>query len=412
MTHRQQGFRWHPDAQLFAGAEPVPRSVSPPTPHFCAIHAANTADALPALGAALQSGRGFCLYEGIDPAGLASEPDQFITLSGGSSGQPKGILRRQSSWIDSFDTNRRLFGYTAQDRIAVLGRLSHSLALYGVLEALHLGLDAFALDPVPIRRQAALLAAERISILYATPTQLRMLVLGASDEPLPQIRLILCGGGALDDSTARTVQNLCPNAAIRVFYGAAETSFITISGSDTPLASVGQAYPGVTIQIRDETGRETTQIGEVWVRSPYLFERYALGHADDTQLRDGFLSVGEMGRLDCTGHLYLMGRKTRMLQIADQTVFPEEIEAQICAATPIAACAILPRPDPVRGHRLIAVLEGPANADLAAEVQRLCRERFGPLVAPKQILFHLALPLLASGKIDLPKLSKWVEDQA
>jgi long-chain acyl-CoA synthetase len=411
MTDNQQRFRWHPDAQLFAGALPVPRTGVRPASRFCAIDAITTADALTALGAALQSGSGFCLYEGIDPSGLSSEPDQFITLSGGSSGQPKGILRRQSSWIDSFDTNARLFGYTAQDRIAVLGRLSHSLALYGVLESLHLGLDAFALDAVPYRKQAAILAARDISILYATPTQLRLLALGTATEGLPHLRLILCGGGALDDSTAQSIQSLCPNAEIRVFYGAAETSFITLSGPDTPHGSVGQAYPEVTIQIRDPDGQKTTQIGDVWVRSPYLFDRYALGHANDTRLHSGFLSVGEMGRIDDDGNLFLLGRKTRMVQIADQTVFPEEIEAHVCASTAVAACAILPRPDPVRGQRLRAVIEGPADPDLAAQVQQICRDRFGPLIAPKQILFHPALPLLASGKIDLPQLAKWVEGQ-
>lgn len=411
MTDNQQRFCWHPDAQLFAGPDLVPRTGLAAAATFCAINATNSAKALPALAAALQGCSGFCLYEGIDPAGLGSEPHQFITLSGGSSGQPKGILRRQSSWITSFTTNARLFDYRTPDRIAVLGRLSHSLALYGVLEALHLGLDAFALDAVPFRQQVQILAAQAISILYATPTQLRLLALGAAPGGLPHVRLILCGGGALEDRTAQSIQNLCPNATIRVFYGAAETSFITLSGPDTPKASVGQAYPGVTIRICDETGRQTAQTGEVWVRSTYLFDRYVLGHADDTQRNDGFLSVGEIGHLDAAGNLHLLGRKTRMVQIADQNVFPEKIEAHICAAAAVASCAVVPRPDPVRGHRLVAVLEGTKDPELAANVQQDCRNTFGPLVAPKQILFHPALPLLASGKIDLPNLAKWVEDQ-
>lgn len=411
MTDKQHRFRWHPNARLFAGASQVPRPSRAAPSSFCAIGAANTADALPALGNALLSNAGFCLYEDIDPARLESEPDQFITLTGGSSGQPKGILRQQSSWIDSFDTNARLFDYTPQDRIAVLGRLSHSLALYSVLEALHLGLDAFALDVVPFRQQVHLLASQRVRILYATPTQLRLLALGNAAGELPDIRLILCGGGSLDQSTAQSIQDLCPNAETRVFYGAAETSFVTLSGPDTPPGSVGQAYPGVTIRICDQAGRPTAQDGEVWVRSPYLFDRYVLGHSDDTQLRDGFLSVGEIGRLDVAGNLFLMGRKTRMVQIADQAVFPEEIEAHICASCRVAACAVLPRTDPVRGQRLVAVIEGAADADFAARIQHQCRGTFGPLVAPKQILFHPRLPLLASGKIDLRKLEKWVEDQ-
>ena len=63
----------------------------------------------------------------------------FETLTSGSSGSPRRILRSMESWTRSFAVNSGLFGIGPGCRVAVLGDLVHSLALYGALEAVHLG---------------------------------------------------------------------------------------------------------------------------------------------------------------------------------------------------------------------------------------------------------------------------------
>ena len=61
-------------------------------------------------------------------------------------------------------------------RIAVLGRLIHSLSLYGAIEGLHLGAEVHLLDSLRPDRQRKALALRRITHLYATPAQLRLLL--------------------------------------------------------------------------------------------------------------------------------------------------------------------------------------------------------------------------------------------
>jgi long-chain acyl-CoA synthetase len=411
MAQQAQGFHWHPEAQLYAGhaaLAPQPRTAPQ---GFIAIPAQPTDHALQMLGQAMASGDSFCVHGGERPTGMAAQHPDFITLTGGSSGQPKAILRSQKSWVASFNINAALFEYHRADSIAVLGALSHSLALYGILEALHLGLNAHALDALSPTRQRQHLQAAKVSVLYATPTQLRLLGAGAKQQTLPDLRLVLCGGGALDANARAMVQALCPQAKIHVFYGAAETSFITLSGPDTPETSVGKPYPEVQLRILDPTGQATKGIGEVWVKSPYLFEHYMRGTSADTQWRDGFLSVGEMGQLDATGTLTLTGRKSRMISIADQNVYPEQIEAFITRLADNLPCAVLARPDPLRGHHLVAVVQAPADPDLGDQILRRCRAAFGALCAPKKLLFHPSLPLLGGGKVDLIQLAAWAEDQ-
>jgi long-chain acyl-CoA synthetase len=237
------------------------------------------------------------------------------------------------------------------------------------------------------------------------------LLLKSDTPPLPDLRLILCGGGALDITTEQTIRQQCPNAALHQFYGAAETSFITISDTQTPSGAQGRAYPGVDLQILDDAGQTTNGIGNVWVRSPYLFEGYLPPDTSGAQRHGGYVNVGELGRLDPQGNLYLTGRRSRQVRIADQNVSPEAIEVHLQRLSGVQVCAAIPMPDRLRGQRLIAILEGPKNPTLAHTIRQSCRATFGALATPARVLFIDALPLLPSGKPDLVALTKWAEDQ-
>ncbi|WPZ29265.1 AMP-binding protein [Sulfitobacter sp. OXR-159] len=407
---RAQGnFRWHQDARLFAGQSEVPRAPEGQRDSFRALPATPTFDALTALTTAISQQAPFCLSDRPLPDDIACPPGAFLTLTGGASGQPKAVRRSQTSWIASFDVNAYRFALSSGDSVAVLGHLSHSLSLYAVLEALHLGLDAHVLADQSPRRQSVCVAEAGATILYATPTQLRLLARGAA-APLPSLRLVLCGGGALDAATRAVVKGLCPEAAVPVFYGAAETSFITLADAHTPEGSVGRPYPGVNLRLLDRAGRPTSDVGEIWVRSPYLFDGYALGSSTDTRWQDGFVTVGEIGELDADGHLWIKGRRQRMVQIADQMVFPEAVETVIAAHTRLP-CAVLPREDALRGQHLVAVVETAAKELSAEEIIANCRAALGTLAAPRRVFFNSDLPLLPSGKIDLNALSNWLEGQ-
>ena len=375
MTDR---FRWHPQARLFAaGQELHPR---PATSDVVADSGEGLAQVI-----GLQA---FRLGAPEDPAPDAGPLPIFETLTSGSTGGARRIRRKQASWIASFEVNAR-FGIGPGARVAVLGRLVHSLALYGAVEALHLGAEVHLLHGQRPDRQRKALELKRISHLYATPAQLRLLVEGQGI--CPDLRLILVGGSKLQPALRSALRRMAPQAEVREFYGAAETSFVTMADAATPEGSVGRAYPGVEILL---------DAGEVWVKSPYLFEGYA-GAPGSARWRDGWLSVGEMGHME-DGFLFLHGRAGRMVTIADQNVFPEEIEAMIEAMPGIRRAAVLPVPDPARGHVLVAVLLGDRGAEAA--VMAALRAGLGPLKTPRSLLWIEDWPALPSGKTDLRAL--------
>jgi len=392
-----EGFRWHPSARLF---DAQGRRVRPVAAGAGAVIAPRPAGAVIAprpAGAALVQAMAAGVFRigGAGPAPVAG----FETLTSGSSGVPRRVARSAASWIASFAVNGERFGIGPAVVVGVPGGVEQSLALYAGIEALHLGADLHLLEGLRPDRQAAALAARRVAVLYASPAQLRPLV--EAGQVWAELRLVVVGGSKLDPLLRARLAKVAPEARLREFYGAAETSFIALTDDDSPPESVGRAYPGVEIDIRAG--------GRIWVRSPYLFSGYAGGCAGGDPgaavWDDGWLSVGEIGHL-AGGHLYLAGREGRMVTVADQNVFPEAVEALLLAQPGVRQAAVLPRPDAARGVVLVAVLQG--DAALEAAILRAVRADLGPLRAPKAVIWRQDWPLLPSGKTDLAALARAV----
>ncbi|MDG1736888.1 MAG: AMP-binding protein [Paracoccaceae bacterium] len=333
-------------------------------------------------------------------------------MTSGSSGAPKIIRRSHLSWIASFEINTELFNLSPEDTYAVLGSLEHSISLYGTLEAAHIGASLCLLAALRSDKQLKLLHQNRVSVLYATPTQLENLAAIASpDLQLKDVRCILIGGGAFSATLAEKCRDLFPFADLNPFYGASETSFITIANADSPQGSVGSAYPNVEISIRSESGQITNGTGEIWVKSPYLYAGYAEPVVSDTKQLNGFVTVGEYGYLDQAANLFVRGRKGRMVTVSDQNVYPDEIEQFLSVHYKAGPLAVVPVPDDKRGHRLAVIATDDARKASLEVALELCRKTYGAHSTPKYMYFAKDLPQLASGKLDYAKIDAWIKER-
>lgn len=366
-------FHWHPSARIFDRTTEVLRGSGVGRVPDARL---NERPAGQALAQALACGDRFRIGAVDQP--IAAGTGQFEALTGGSLGQPRRVLRRVGSWQASFAVNAGLFGIGPGVRVAVPGRLSHSLPLYAALEGMHLGAEVHLLDGMRPDRMGQAMADLGAAVVYATPSQIRQMI----GVAWPALRHIVLGGERLDATLLKALAMAAPGAGITEFYGAAETSFITMTDGMTPEGSVGRACPGVEIDLRD---------GVIWVRSPYL----ALG--------DDWVSVGEMGRLEA-GYLYLQGRAGRMVTIAGQNVFPEEIEAWLAGLPGVARVAVMAMPDAARGAVMMAAVQGDAAQEAA--IMAAARARLGTLVAPRRLVWLRDWPELPSGKTDLAALQR------
>ncbi|QFR34823.1 AMP-binding protein [Ancylobacter sp. TS-1] len=358
-----------------------------------ALAPALTLDAVPDVAAA--------------PLPLPPSPDApfYVGFTSGSTGTPKGYRRSHRSWIDSFAVSAAAFGLSEADVVLAPGGLAASLHLYGVVHALHIGATAVMMRQFHPRRALRLIERHGVTALYATPTQLQMLVEAAQGESFPSLRVLMISGAKWRPETRAATMALFPKAGIAEFYGASETSFITIAhpGEGVPAGSVGRAAPGVALRIRDANGRDLPagEAGAIWVGSTLLFDDYACGSAPETRREGGFLTIGDHGRLDEAGFLYLYGRERRMLVTSGLNVYPEEVETVLASLSGIEEAAVFGLPDPLRGVELVAVLRGPFDEPA---LRAACRALLPAAKIPRRFLALEDWPRTSGGKADLRAL--------
>lgn len=435
-----ESFAWHPGAEVFGrgfrldgvATDAGPHSPAHPPPSaevefIAAGSGRNPPETYLRMFAAIRRGAEFCVT-GERPKSAAapsanadsgiqrpsenkreeSEPGRlFQCETSGSTGVPRRIRRTHSSWIRSFRENARMLEFGASDEFAILGRLAHSLSLYGALEALFLGARLHDLSGLRPGAQLSGLSDSRATVLYATPTQLRVL-LDPLDQgrarPVSSMRKVMVGGSKLDPGLRAGCAGLFPGAELHEFYGTAETSFVAIGTGETPPESVGKAYPGVEIRIKRSAAAPADAPGEIQVRSPYVFIDYAESHSGSANRDGDWIATGETGWLDSEGNLFLAGRTDRMVQIADVNVHPERTELFLLAQEGVAEAAAIPVPDTKRGHCLMAFVRLRGDRRSRERLERACRAELGAPEAPRRIIPLSNWPLLPSGKTDYEAL--------
>ncbi|MDD7911704.1 AMP-binding protein [Pseudovibrio exalbescens] len=346
------------------------------------------------------------------------EDSFYIGFTSGTTGVAKGYMRSHGSWLHSFQIIEELLGFNETDRVLIPGPLAHSLHLFGAVHALHAGASVYAQSAFHPRRSLEMLRQGRCTFAYATPTQLLTLKKLAGQERYPCVRTILVGGAEWTEDMAATVKPMFPNAHILTFYGASETSFISMRrpGEVLPTGSVGKPVPGVIVDVRaaDGTHLAAGEVGRLWVAGPQNFQDY-VGAAKDQLLREGeFICVGDLGYFDASGYLYVTGRENRMIITSGVNVYPAEIEQVVLRIPEVLDCAVGAKVDAKRGWVpvLVAHLCDHAEDDISDFILKSCRKELGPVKAPRQLLIHKEpLPLTPSGKMDYKAIDRFIDEQ-
>jgi acyl-CoA synthetase (AMP-forming)/AMP-acid ligase II len=146
--------------------------------------------------------------------------------------------------------------------------------------------------------------------------------------------------------------------------------------------------------------------GEVWFETPVRFEY----HGDPAKTAaafdaHGWSTLGDVGRVDGDGYLYLTDRVSNMIITGGVNVYPREVEDVLVVHPAVADVAVIGVPDPDMGEAVRAVVQraevtgGAPGDELAAELIALCRDRIAHFKCPTSVVFVDDLPRLPSGKL-------------
>jgi len=115
---------------------------------------------------------------------------------------------------------------------------------------------------------------------------------------------------------------------------------------------------------------------------------------------DGYVTVGDMGRVDADGFLYLTDRANDMVISGGVNIYPAEIESVLYQLPAVRDCAVFGIPDEEYGESLAAHIEvGEGFALTEDDVRNFVRDKLAGFKVPKVVVFDDDLPREDSGKL-------------
>lgn len=275
-------------------------------------------------------------------------------------------------------------------------------------------------------RWCRILAEQRVTVWYTSPTALRMLrragpeAIGGHD--LSALRLVASVGEPLDpDLVAWGMEVL--GHPVHDSWWQTETGGIMIAnlaGCEIRPGSMGRPLPGIEVAVlaRGDDGRAAAAVdgsvqelgpdeaGELALRPgwPSMFRGYL--HDDERYaacFAGGWYLTGDVVRRDVEGWIWFVGRADDVITSAGHLIGPVEVEQTLRQHPAVVDAGVVGVPDEVAGELVKAYVvvrpDLPVTEELVSDVLAFARRRLGPTVAPRSIEVVDDLPHTRSGKI-------------
>ena len=353
-----------------------------------------------------------------------------LLFTSGSTGDPKGAVLSHRNIVGNVSQFTELLDAKKEDAILASLPFFHSFGAtvtlwYPLIEGVRIVTYP---TPLEVAKNAALIEKYKLTLLLATPTFLRGYLRKAEAQQLRSLRLVITGAEKLPLDLAKAFEERFQQHVFEG-YGLTETSPVVSVNLPEPkpkrgeqvqpssrLGSVGKMAPGIAAEIREpETNKKLSlhETGMVWFRGVNVFEGYLHDEKRTADvLHDGWLKTGDIGRFDEDGFLYIEGRLSRFSKIGGEMVPHESVEQKIVDLLGLSgkderAIAIMGLQDEAKGEALI--LLAAVDVDLAQLRDKLRGAGVPNLWIPKKISRVDAIPVLASGKLDLRKCQDLVQ---
>ncbi|MEO3855320.1 amino acid adenylation domain-containing protein [Acrocarpospora sp. B8E8] len=368
------------------------------------------------------------LDQGVGLGGYDRDPEPwgehdrlaYVIYTSGSTGRPKGVLVTHANLARLFTADRERFRFGPGDVWTMFHSFAFDFSVWEMWGALAHG-GRLVVVPHAVAREpeafAALLAAERVTVLNQTPSAFAALARAAAHRP----RLVVFGGERLDVAALPD----WPGVEFVNMYGITETTVhvthqtVTSGLTGSP---IGRPLADLRAYVVDAFGDLAPPgvAGELYVGGAGVARGY-LGRPGLTASR--FLPdpygpagarlyrTGDLARWTHAGDLEFLGRTDHQVKIRGYRVEPGEIRAALLTCPGVADAAVVAREDTPGARRLVAyaVPAGPEaaaglRAATAAGVREFLRGTLPPYMVPSAVVFLDALPLTSTGKLAVAEL--------
>ncbi|MDT9685983.1 amino acid adenylation domain-containing protein [Streptomyces sp. TRM76323] len=364
----------------------------------------------------------------------------YVIYTSGSTGLPKGVELTHGNLAWLLDAADRHFSFGADDVWTLVHSPAFDFSVWELWGPLTSGGRVVVLTDDEVRDPAAVLRVlreERVTVLNQTPAAFKglrahMAQCGAAFGDLA-LRTVVFGGDAFDARDYRDWFAVPEDErpALVNMYGITETTvhvtyrLITEADTGSPVTSpIGRPLAGQHGYVLDRFRRLVPRgtVGELYVAGGGV----ARGYRNRPELSaerfpaDPFgpggtrmYRTGDLVRVLPDGQLAYVGRADHQVKVRGFRIEPGEIETALRALPGVADAAVVARPDPQGGARLVAhvvLTEGrPLDAPDLRDRLRLTLPSY---MVPALFVKHDRLPLTANGKVDRAALRAVAGDAA
>lgn len=358
---------------------------------------------------------------------LDSEHPLFVLYTSGTTGKPKGILHTTGGYLlQSTMTMKWVFDLKDKDVYwctADVGWVTgHTYVVYGPLSA---GATTVIYEGAPdhpaFDRWWSIVAKDKVSIFYTSPTAIRALVRQGEQWPdkhdLSSLRLLGSVGEPINPAAwewyYRVVgKNRCP---IVDTWWQTETGSIMIAPMPgaVPLkpGSGTLPMPGVLVDIVDLAGQPVgdEKEGFLIIKHPWpSMVRTIWG--DPQRFKDqywtrvpGAYFTGDAARRDTDGYYWVLGRVDDVMNVSGHRLSTMEVESALVRHPAVAEAAVVGKPHEITGQAVccfVTLKKGDHDPTrLGQELRQWVAHEIGAFARPEEIRFSDALPKTRSGKI-------------
>ncbi|EOI6844093.1 aminotransferase class I/II-fold pyridoxal phosphate-dependent enzyme [Salmonella enterica] len=353
----------------------------------------------------------------------------IITLTSGTTREPKAVMGRYSSLTHFFDWMDSRLGPMTDAAFGMCSSIGHDPLQRDIMTPLYLGghiVIPGEHDLNEPQRLSRWLANKRIEFVCLNATLVPWL---ASSTRLPQLRALFCVGGALTRSQAVMLCQVIPNAQIVNLYGATETQravgFFTLPRDPDVLAvlpdvvPLGRGMKDVELLVRHLSRPVLAlpyQIGEIVLRSPYI----ALGYVGDPELSErkfrndvipGSYAIptyltGDLGYLSLSHGVVFTGRMDDQYKISGYRVELTAID-DMCRQHPHVknAATLVVEVEGLPTLVACIVLDGVMLSKDVSDLRHWLSQRLPHYMVPHRFCVLREIPLTLNRKVDMRVLA-------
>ncbi len=357
------------------------------------------------------------------PVDLAPFPlARPMHFTSGTTGAPKGVWTGVLAEADAAALaaeEAALWAFDPADRHLVCSPFHHSVAIRFGGGTLLAGGTVVILGRFDAAAVAQAIVDHRPTTTFMVPAHLQRFFALDSRPALDSFRLLAHAGAPCPEPLKLAAVDAFGADAVWEFYGSTEGQFTACSAPEwlARPGTVGRARPwrhlavdpdgtiwcDVPAYARFSYFDDPDKTAAAW-RSPTVPELRGPTDAKGAfEMGDTFgaFTVGDLGRLDPEGYLFIDGRRDDLIITGGVNVYPAEIEGALLEHDGVESVAVFGVDDERWGQRVCAAVVGSVDA---SAIDAFARTRLAPYKRPKAIYLVDELPLTSTGKVQRNRL--------